>query len=95
MAVATKDRGAVQCLREAASITIISISINHYHQHINIYPPVTTSFQHDRGAVQCVREAAAALNAHVMVVDEEHPRPNLAISIPMAIRAGLLEVAQP
>ena len=39
------------------------------------------------------REAAAALNAHVMVVDEEHPRPNLAISIPMAIRAGLLEVA--
>eukprot|EP00802_Teleaulax_amphioxeia_P030119 Tamp_32526.p1 GENE.Tamp_32526~~Tamp_32526.p1 ORF type:complete len:138 (-),score=22.53 Tamp_32526:38-451(-) len=38
-----------------------------------------------------IRGAAAENGVPVMVVDSEHRRPNLRISVPMAIRVGLLD----
>ena len=40
----------------------------------------------DKNALDNIRNSAGRLGVDVMVVDEDHPRPNLRISLPMAVR---------
>ena len=42
----------------------------------------------DKEALDNIRNSAAKLGVDVMVVDEDHPRPNLRISLPMAVRVS-------
>jgi hypothetical protein len=39
----------------------------------------------DSDALSSIRDSAEGLGVDVMVVDERHPRPNLRISLPMAV----------
>jgi hypothetical protein len=43
------------------------------------------------GALRSIREAASVLSVSTHLVDAHHRRPNLRISVPMAIRVGILD----
>jgi len=45
----------------------------------------------DNAAIRQVEGLAESVGARVAVVDRDHPRPNLRVSIPMACRLGLLD----